>query len=303
MKKIVIAGGTGFIGTILTDHFAAQNYQVIILTRNHRDNRKNIAYEKWDGKTIGTWQKTLENAEALINLNGKSVNCRYTEKNKQLIYDTRVDATNVLGLAIANCQNPPKVWINGASATIYPHSLDKPMTENQQEFDPGFSVDVCQKWEKAFNNHQTDGVRKVILRIAIVIGNEGGALIPLKNLAKSGLGGKQGPGNQMISWLHEKDMANIVEFCIDNTEISGTYNAAAPVPIQNKHFMKNLRQKLHRSIGLPMPKSLLGIGAWIIGTETELILKSRNVIPEKLLEAGYQFNFSYAEDAISDLCK
>lgn len=302
MKKIVIAGGTGFIGSYLTNHFINQNYQVIILTRNHRVNRENIKYEKWDGKTPGFWQKSLENAEALINLNGKSVDCRYTEKNKQLIYDTRIQATDVLGRAVTKCKKPPKVWINGASATIYPHSIHQPMTENQQDFTPGFSVDVCQKWEEAFHSYEMAGVRKVLLRIAIVLGENGGAFAPLKRLTRLGMGGKQGPGSQMISWLHEKDMANIIQFCIENTDISGVYNASAPNPVNNKKFMKTLRKQVRQPIGMPIPAPFLKLGAVMIGTETELILKSRYVIPEKLLKAGFQFEYPQVDQALQNLC-
>ncbi|MEL6557915.1 MAG: TIGR01777 family oxidoreductase [Bacteroidota bacterium] len=302
MKKIVIAGGTGFIGSYLTNHFINQNYQVIVLTRNHRVNNGNIKYEKWDGSRLGKWQTSLENAEALINLNGKSVDCRYTEKNKQLIYDTRIEATNVLGKAITNCQNPPKVWINGASATIYPHSVDQPMKEDQQDFTPGFSVDVCQKWEEAFHSYEVAGVRKVLLRIAIILGENKGALAPLKSLARFGLGGKQGPGNQMFSWLHEKDMANVMQYCIENKEVSGIYNASAPNPVTNKVFMKTLRKQLKQPIGIPMPIPMLKLGALMIGTETELILKSRYVVPEKLLNAGFQFEYPQVDQALRHLC-
>lgn len=302
MKKIVIAGGSGFIGSYLARHFTNQNYEVIILSRNHRVNSENIQYEKWDGKTSGNWQKTLENAEALINLNGKSVDCRYNEKNKQLIYDTRIDATNILGKAIANCQNPPKIWINGASATIYPHSVDQAMTESHQDFTSGFSVDVCQKWEKAFHSHQVAGVRKVLLRIAIVLGENGGAFAPLKTLAKIGMGGKQGPGNQMLSWIHEKDLANVIQYCLENEQVSGVYNVSSPEPVNNRKFMETLRTQLNQPFGIPIPVALLELGARVIGTETELILKSRYVIPDKLVKTGFKFEYPQVEKALFDLC-
>ncbi|MGB3468960.1 MAG: DUF1731 domain-containing protein, partial [Cyclobacteriaceae bacterium] len=209
----------------------------------------------------------------------------------------------VLGDAVNACKNPPKVWINAASATIYPHSLSQPMTEDFTEFDNDFSVDVCKKWEASFNRFQVPGVRKILLRIAIVLGKEYGAFIPLKMLTRLGLGGRQGTGNQMFSWLHEKDMAGIVDFCLQNENISGVYNVSAPDPVTNRKLMKTLRQQVKTVIGLPMPKWLLEIGAFIIGTETELILKSRYVIPERLLDAGYQFRYDTIEKAVSELCE
>jgi len=302
MKKIVLAGGTGFIGSILAKHFIAKNYHVIILTRSHKQNQEHISYVKWDGKSRGAWEHVIENAEALINLNGKSVNCRYNHQNKQAIYDTRLDATNVLGEAIISSINPPKVWINTASATIYPHSETQPMTERHLSFDNDFSADVCKKWEAAFNQFQTPNVRKVLLRTAIVLGKNGGAFLPLKNLVKMGLGGKQGNGNQMVSWLHEADMAGIVDFCIQNTSISGTYNASAPAPVKNRQFMKTLRGACRTKISFKSPEFLLKIGAQLIGTEPEMVLKSRYVVPERLLNEGYNFHYTNIHDVFENLC-
>lgn len=301
MKKIVIAGGTGYIGSFLTKYFAEKGYSVLILTRTLRKDHPNVTHIRWDAQSTGQWTKTLENAEALINLNGKSVDCRYTQSNKKEIYASRIETTEILGNAISECSNPPKVWINASSATIYPHSVDQPMTEQFTDFDQDFSVDVCKKWEASFNRFQLPAVRKVILRIAIVLGKESAVMKPLKLLTRAGLGGRHGAGNQMISWIHERDLAGIVNFCITNPHISGVYNAASPEPVTNSNFMEVLRKQLQPVFHLPIPEFLLEVGAFFIRTETELILKSRYVLPEKIVEAGYNFRYPQLDQALGEL--
>ena len=301
MKKLIIAGGSGYLGRTLSTYFQKQGYAIVVLTRHHRLDQQGIRYVKWDGKALGYWVKELEGATALINLNGKSVDCRYTDANKELIYDTRIDATHVLGEAIRSLTHPPKVWINAASATIYRHAEYRDMDEDTGELGAGFSVDVCKKWEAAFNQADCGGTRKVILRIAIVLGKHGGALNPLKTLAKLGLGGKQGSGNQYFSWIHEADFCRIVKFALDNESIEGIYNASAPNPIPNKVVMKEIRKAAKMPIGLPMPKWLLELGAVMINTETELILKSRRVVPKRLLAEGFTFQYHQFRDALDDL--
>lgn len=301
MKKIIIAGGTGFLGECLSKYFLQKRYEVVILSRVKKPDQAPLYYQQWDGKTLGNWAKSLEDAEAVINLTGKSVDCRYTTRNKQLIYSSRLDATRVLGMAIAECEHPPKVWINAASATIYRHSLDKAMDETTGEIGEGFSVDVCEKWEQTFNDQQVPKTRKVILRIAIVLGYKSGALQPLRNLVRIGLGGKQGSGAQKFSWIHEQDFVKIVDFVIENEDIEGVYNVAAPNPVTNKELMQMLRNALKIRFGIPTPAWLLKIGAVLISTETELILKSRYVIPDKLLKRSYVFDYPKLEEAIEDL--
>jgi uncharacterized protein (TIGR01777 family) len=302
MKKIIIAGGTGFLGTSLANHYSKQDTQIIILTRGKSKIKGGIQYENWDGKTIGSWIKVIDNSDVVINLNGKSVDCRYTKKNKSLIYSTRLESTNILGQAILQFNTPPKLWINSASATIYRHSVDKEMDEYAGEFGEGFSIDVCQKWEAAFNQFELNNTRKVILRTGIVLGKSGGPMKPLKMLAKLGFGGKQGSGEQYVSWLHEDDFVNIIDFIASNQDINGAYNITAPTPLPNSDFMKAIRHALKIRVGISMPRWLLELGAIIIGTETELILKSRRVVPTKLLEAGYHFKFKEINKALFNLC-
>lgn len=303
MRKIVIAGGTGFLGSCLINHYAGTDTQVFILTRGKPFAQGNTHYITWDGKTGGTWIEVLEHADVLINLNGKSVDCRYTTQNKQLIYSTRLDATAVLGKAIQSSQHPPKLWINAASATIYRHSLDKEMDEYTGEIGSGFSVDVCKQWEHTFNSIETNQTRKIIIRTSIVLGKKGGALKPLKMLVKSGMGGKQGPGDQYFSWLHENDFVNIIDFLISNATTEGIYNLVSPEPVTNQHIMHALRSAVGIPFGIPIPELLLKFGAFLINTETELILKSRRVVPKRLLDAGYKFKFDKIESALNQLCK
>ncbi|WP_422358866.1 TIGR01777 family oxidoreductase [Reichenbachiella sp.] len=301
MKKVVLAGGTGFLGKLLRDHFVDKDYQVVILSRQAYTSKLNITYVPWDGETLSEWKNELEGADALINLCGKSVDCRYTESNKKLIYDTRLNSTQVLGKAVGLCKTPPKVWINSSSATIYRHAEDRDMGEETGEIGTGFSVDVCKKWENAFFDCTSPGTRKVALRIAIVIGKNGGALQPLKSLTKIGFGGRQGSGNQYFSWIHEVDFINAVNFVLDNKELSGVCNVSSPNPVRNTQFMSSLRKALKVPFGIPMPKWMLEMGALIIRTETELILKSRRVVPKKLIESGYRFHYGNLENALIDL--
>jgi uncharacterized protein len=303
MEKIVIAGGSGFLGSCLANHYIKLGCQVVILTRGTKRKSEGVEFVNWDGVKLSDWAKTLEGADALINLNGKSVDCRYTKKNQELIYSSRLNPTAVLGEAVSKCINPPKVWINSSSATIYRYSLDKEMDEKTGEIGSGFSVDVCEKWEKVFWSYPTPGTRKIAIRTGIVLGKNGGPLKKLKQLVNLGLGGKHGSGNQYFSWLHETDFLNIVNFLLTNKESTGVYNLTAPQPIPNKEVMNALRNALHVPFGLPMPQWLLEIGAVFIRTETELILKSRRVIPTRLLESGYRFTFNYFEEAVNDLCK
>lgn len=299
MKTIIIAGGTGFLGQVLKNYFNKKGYIIKTLTRNPAN--ENDIY--WNAKNFDNWTKELENLDILINLTGKSVDCRYNKKNKKLIYNSRIDSTKILGEAINKCKVPPKVWINSSTATVYRHSLDKQMDEENGEIGNDFSMNIAKSWEATFNSIANPKTRKIILRTSIVLGKKGGALIPLKRLTILGLGGKQGKGYQKVSWIHETDFARAINFIIENETLSGIFNITAPNPTNNKILMQSLRNVLKIPFGLNHPTWLLKIGAKIIGTETELVLKSRNVIPLRLLNNGFKFKFSNIEDAIVNLLK
>jgi uncharacterized protein (TIGR01777 family) len=286
--KIVIAGGTGYLGQLLTSHFQKGNKnQIFILSRHQQINSENIYYLKWNGKNEGYWTSSLENTDVLINLTGKSVNCRYTKENKEEIYRSRIDSTNVLCKVIEKLKNPPKVFIQSSSATIYCHSVDKLMTEKRGEIGVDFSMDVCKKWEMIFNSYNLPKTKKIITRTSIVLGNKGGAFPIIKRLTQFGFGGKQGSGKQFISWISEEDYVRSIVHLISQEK--GVYNVCAPNPLMNETFQRKLRKKLRVFFGFNIPKWCLQFGAKIIGTEPELLLKSRKVYPEKLLKTGFTF--------------
>lgn len=311
-NRIIIAGGTGFIGEELIRHFEKDS-EVIVLTRGlksvktnsfkfkeDRLTSDNTRYVIWDAKHLGEWNKELENADILINLCGKTVNCRYNQKNKDEIMSSRVDTTRLLGDAIQKCIAPPNLWINASSATIYRHAEDRPQDEFTGEIENDFSIQVCKAWEKTFFETRTPFTRKVALRMAITLGN-GGVMIPYFNLMKFGLGGRQGNGKQMYSWIHIDDTVRIIEWIKAHPEMEGVYNCSSPNPVSNEEFMSTLRTTAGHKFGLPAFEWMLKIGAAVIGTETELILKSRWVLPTKLLQAGYQFKYPVLEDAAKEI--
>jgi uncharacterized protein len=305
--KIVIAGGSGFIGTGIADYFCADN-QIVILTRNgaannnggHHLQHPNIQYVQWDAKTLGVWATHLDGADILINMTGKSVNCRYTKRNKAAIFSSRLDSTAILGQAVRQATRPPRLWINASSATIYRHATDRPQDELTGEIKDDFSVQVCKQWEQVFYEQRTPFTRKVALRMAIVLG-PGGVMEPYCHLLKWSLGGQQGNGKQMYSWVHLTDLCRLVDWILEHEEIEGTYNCSSPKPVTNHAFMQTLRQVAGHKIGLPAPAWMLKMGAAVIGTETELLLKSRWVVPAKLLQAGFSFQFPVLKDAVTDI--
>jgi uncharacterized protein (TIGR01777 family) len=300
MKKLIIAAGTGFLGQVLVNHFKDQFDEIVILTRGNSKKIDGIKYVNWNARTFSGWEKELENAAVLINMAGKSVDCRYTQKNKKEILLSRIESTKILNKAVLNCQNPPKHWLNSSTATIYRFSLDKQMDETDGEIGNDFSINVALSWEKAFFKTETPNTLKTALRTSIVLGKKGGAFIPLKKLAKIGFGGKQGKGNQFVSWIHEEDFANAVDFIIEK-EMTGAVNVVAPKPIPNSDFMKKLRKAVGFPFGIPMNILLLKIGSFFIRTEAELVLKSRNVIPKRLLENGFQFKFADIDETFKNL--
>lgn len=300
MKKLIITAGTGFLGQVLVHHFKDTFEEIVILTRGKSEMKDKIKYVHWNAKTLTGWEIELENADVLINLAGKSVDCRYTLQNKKEILDSRVDSTAILNEAVLGCKNAPKHWLNSSTSTIYRFSLDKQMDETTGEIGDDFSMNVAKTWEKTFFEVETRRTLKTALRTSIVLGKNGGAFVPLKTLAKIGFGGKQGKGNQYISWIHEKDFARAIAFIIEK-QLTGIVNIVSPKPIPNCDFMATLRQTIKMPIGIPIPEFLLKMGAKIIKTETELVLKSRNVISKRLQENGFQFEYDTLEKAIRNL--
>jgi uncharacterized protein (TIGR01777 family) len=300
MKKLIIAAGTGFLGESLIQYFKNKCEEIIVLTRGKSQLKNGIKYVNWDAKTLSGWKKELENADLLINLAGKSVDCRYTDENKKQILASRIDSTKILNQAVLLCENPPKHFINSSTATIYRHSEDKEMDEFTSEIGNDFSMNVAKEWEKAFFETITPNTLKTAIRTSIVLGKNGGAFIPLKRLTQLGLGGKNGNGEQFISWIHEKDFARAVAFIYANKMIEKV-NIVSPKPIKNKEFMKKLQKAVGIPFGLPITKSMLNFGAKIIKTEPELVLKSRNVIPTRLMEKGFVFEYNSVEKTFKDL--
>lgn len=292
MKKIVLAGGTGFLGSFLASKFRENGYEVLIISRNNGD----VAWKDREALV-----SSLEGADAVINLAGKSVDCRYSEPNKREILASRIETTKAIGRAIQKCSHPPKVWINSSTATIYRHAEDRAMTESDGEIGTGFSVNVAQQWEKSFFDFTLPATRQVALRMAIVLGKDGGAMRPLERLTRLGFGGKQGKGSQRFSWIHIEDVYQIILFLMEHDTLNGVFNCSSPHPVTNQMFMQGLRNALHKKIGLPSPEWLLEIGAVLIRTETELILKSRWVVPDRLLKSGYEFAFPSLDKAFEDI--
>ncbi len=292
MPKLILPGGNGFLGRVLTEHFVPQGWDVVVLSRG--DSATNGArLVRWDGAALGDWTQEFEGADAVVNLAGRSVNCRYNAANKQEIYDSRLKSTKVIGQAIAQCQKAPPVWINSSSATIYRHAEDRAMDEASGEIGSGFSVDVCRKWEAELNAANTPRTRKIALRTAMVFGPQpGGVMDAFATITRRGLGGALGKGNEFVSWIHADDFARSVQWIIEHDELSGAINCAAPNPIPNREFMRVLREVCRVPFGLPAARWMLEIGAFFMKTETELMLKSRRVVPGKLLESGFAFHFA-----------
>lgn len=309
MKKIILAGGAGFLGRVLAAPFQKAGCDIVILTRAPKTATNGIREIFWDGRTYGNWASELENATAVINLAGRSVNCRYTKRNRKLIFESRIDSTRVVGEAIAKCKTPPPVWLNASTATIYAHNFGPAWGESGQigstpEAKDEFSIEVAAAWERTLNEAQTPATRKVAMRSAMVLGTGKNSVYPtLLRLTRLGLGGKMGSGRQFVSWVHEKDFCRAIEWLMTHENLSGVINIAAPNPLANADMMKIFREVYHRPIGLPAAKWMLEMGAFFLRTETELIIKSRRVVSRRLAESGFTFCFPFFRTALEDLRK
>jgi len=307
-QRIVLAGGSGFLGQTLLKHLAQQNYDMVVLTRSPAANGGLAPEWFWDGRTIGDWAVELDGALALINLAGRSVNCRYHKRNRRLILESRVNSTRVLGEAIGQCAQPPRVWLNSSTATIYKHSFDRAMDETMGELGAtpeakdAFSVEVARVWEQTLNEARTPATRKVALRTAMVLGRGKNSVFPvLRRLVRLGLGGKMASGQQFVSWIHEHDFCRAVEWLVEREQISGPVNLAAPNPVTNAEMMRVLRRVCGAPFGFPATRWMLEAGAFLVRTETELIIKRRRVTPGRLLASGFQFGFEGLEEALRDI--
>ena len=304
MKKVVLAGGSGFLGQALARSFVGDGIDVVVLSRSRESEGLKGRIIQWDARTMGEWKEELEGADVLINLTGRSVDCRYTEENRSLILNSRIDSTRVLGEAVEKLENPPQAWFNASTATIYNDCRGDsvPHDEKSEVNARGFSEEVGRAWENAFFDSGREGVRQVALRITIVLGQGGGAFPVMHRFCKLGLGGAQGPGSQWMSWIHVEDWIGIVRFLINNKSIEGPVNLAAPYPVTNSEFMREMRKQFAPfGIGLPAPSLAVRMGAVLIGTEPELVLKSRKVVSRILGVNGYEFRYPTIESGIKNL--
>jgi len=307
-NRIVVAGGSGFIGSLLTESLVSGNNDVVVLTRLPQASVQSIRQVGWDGHTLGDWARELEGARALINLAGRSVNCRYNKRNRREIMESRVDSTRVLGEAIARCNSPPPVWLNASTATIYKHTFDQPMDEATgvigatPEAKDAFSIEVARTWEETLNEAQTPATRKIALRTAIVLApGKGGIFRVLRRLTRFGLGGPIAGGHQFVSWIHGDDFCRAVEWLIDRDDFSGPVNLASPNPVTQREMMRIFRRECGALFGLPATRWMIEVVAFLGRTEAELIIKSRRVVPGRLLGAGFKFRFPEMRAAVREI--
>jgi uncharacterized protein (TIGR01777 family) len=297
--KVVIPGGSGQVGTILARHFHQQGHSVTVLSRSPRPVPWRVA--RWDAETEGPWTAALEQSDICINLTGRSVDCRYHAENRRQMYDSRIVSTRLLNDVIAALKHPPRLWLNASTATIYRHALDRPMDEMTGELggnEPGapdawnFSIKIARDWEAAFFAGQTPLTRKIAMRSSMTFtANRGGVFEVLSKLVRAGLGGTQGSGAQYISWIHEADFVRAIELLIVDDALRGPVNICSPNPVTNREFLRALRAAWGQPIGFPNPAWMIEIGSFLLRTESELVLKSRRVIPTKLVDAGFTFTF------------
>lgn len=301
-KRIVLAGGNGFLGRGLSRELRLRNYEVIVLTRTPKMRVDGVKEIEWDGKHLGEWIKFVDDAEAIVNLTGRSVNCRHTPENLREIIDSRVNSVNAIGAAIYHVAQPPKVWVQSGSLAYYGDLADESCDEDSPQ-KPGTAVEICRQWENAFEAAKTPKTRKVLLRIGLVLARDGGLLSVLSKLTKWFLGGRVGSGKQYMSWIHIADMNRMFLDAIENEKLSGVFNATGPNPVTNKEFMFELRRSLHRPWCPPAPEFAVKIGSRLMKTEASLALTGRRCTPKKFLENGFKFKFPKLADALANIYK
>lgn len=309
--KVVLAGGSGQVGTLLTRMVLAEGHEVVVLSRRPGPAPWPVA--AWDGVTLGDWTAEVDGADVVVNLAGRSVNCRCTVSNRREIVESRVQSTRAVGQAIARAARPPKVWLQMSTATLCAHRYDADNDEATGLVggsEPGapetgkFSTDVAAASEKAAEEAATPWTRRVLLRSALVMSpDRGGVFDVLLGLVRRGLGGRAGDGRQYVSWIHGDDFVRAVRWLIEREDLAGPVNLAAPRPLPNAEFMRVLRRTWGIRVGLPAPVWLLEVGAVLLRTETEMVLKSRRVTPARLLASGFAFAFPRWPEAAADLCR
>lgn len=310
--KVVIPGGSGQVGAILKRAFAARGDEVVVLSRRPGAGPgAGPRVVDWDGRTLGPWAAAIDGADAVINLAGRSVDCRYTEANLRAMLTSRVDSTRVVGAAIAQAKRPPRVWLQMSTATIYAHRFDAANDEatgilgGDEPDAPAYwrrSVDIARAWEAALADAEVPATRRVALRTAMVMSpDRGGIFDVLLRLTRWGLGGPVGGGRQYVSWIHEVDLVRAVDLLIARDDLAGPVNLAAPHPLPQRDFMAALRRAWGAPIGLPATRWMAEIGAFFLRTDTELLLKSRRVVPGRLREAGFSFSYPRWEEAAAEL--
>lgn len=310
--KVVIPGGTGQVGSVLARWCHARGDDVVVLSRSGTAEGP-WRVVPWDGCRIGAWAGEIEGADVVINLAGRSVNCRYHEQNRRQMMESRIESTRAIGEAIASAKSPPRVWLQASTATIYAHRFDAPNDETAgiiggSEGDAPdtwrFSIEVATAWERELAAAPTPHTRKVAMRSAMTMSpSTGGIFDVLLGLVRKGLGGTCGDGKQYVSWIHEWDFIRAVDWLIAHDELAGPVNLCSPGPLPNAEFMRAIREAWGAKIGLPAPAWMLEAGAVFLRTETELILKSRRVVPGRLLDSGFAFEFQDWRGAATELCE
>lgn len=299
-EKIVLAGGSGFLGKALANFLLKKGYEVVILTRGKAKVMGGIRYVQWDGVHSGKWTEEVDGSHALVNFTGKSVNCIYTKENREEIVSSRLDSVNVLNKVIKECKNPPSVFVQAGSLAIFGDTTE--VCDEDAPHGDGFSVDVCKQWEEAFFKEKLPNTRQVLLRIGFALGKDGGALEPLVKLVKFNLGGTVGSGKQYISWLHIDDLNEMFLTAIEDDSYVGIYNATGLAPVTNKEFMATLRKVMNKGWTPPAPAPFVKLGAYLImKTEPDLALTGRNCIPKRLQEQKFDFKYTDLEAALKDI--